>query len=435
MYNYHLESGDYPASWYRDSAGPLPPERPAVEGHVRCDVCIVGGGYTGLSAALDLAGRGYDVLLVEANRIGWGASGRNGGQVVRAYNRDQDRIAHWMGREDAERLWQIGEDSLALLRQRITDHGIDCDLTWGYLHAAEKPSQLADCRATIEEWQPRGVEGLALLDRDAIAARLRSPRYIGGLYDPGSGHLHPLKLALGLARAVEAAGVTLAEHSRVERLDGHEGAGPVTLHLTGGASVTARYVLLAGNAHLRGVAPGIESYVMPVGTHIVATEVLGEERAQQLIPGNEAACDLYFVLNYYRRSPDHRLLFGGRVSYSGYELAGVTDHTAAKMAKIFPQLAGVRIDYSWGGFVGIAMNRMPQLGRLGPNTFYAHGFSGHGVALTGMAGRMVAEAIAGTAERFDVMARIPHHRFPGGRLLRMPALVLAMTWYRLRDLL
>jgi gamma-glutamylputrescine oxidase len=434
MHNYHNDSNDHPNSWYAATAE-LDGLRAPVLSDRKCDVCIVGAGYTGLSAAIDLATKGYDVLVLDAHRVGWGASGRNGGQVVRAYTKGQDQIAGWVGREDANRLWDLSEDAMDLLRDRVATHTIDCDLTWGYIHAAEKDSQVTECRHTYEEWSAHGAEGLYVMRPDQINERVASPRYIGGLYDPGSGHLHPLKYALGLGRAAEAAGATIAENSRVETLEGYDQPGPVRLKLATGATVTANHVLLAGNAYLKGVAQEIEGYVMPVGTHVVATEVLGENKARSLIPENEAVCDLYFVLNYYRRSPDHRLLFGGRVSYSGLDLPDVTKHTGAKMAKIFPQLKDTRIEYSWGGFVGITMKRMPHLGKVGPNTFFAHGFSGHGVVLTGMAGRVMAEAIAGTAERFDLMARVPHAKFPGGRLLRTPALVLAMAWYRMRDLL
>ncbi|MEO0393826.1 MAG: FAD-binding oxidoreductase, partial [Pseudomonadota bacterium] len=341
----------------------------------------------------------------------------------------------WVGQQDADKLWDLSEAALALLRERVAQHQIDCDLSWGYIHAAEKDSHLVDCRDTFEEWSALGVEGLQVWRPDQIQERVASPRYIGALYDPGSGHLHPLKYALGLARAAEGAGATIAENSRVETLEGYDQNGPVRVALDSGAVVTATHVLLAGNAYLKGVAQEIEGYVMPVGTHVVATEVLGENMARSLIPENEAVCDLHFVLNYYRRAPDDRLLFGGRVSYSGYELPDVTKQVARKMQRVFPQLRGTTIDYSWGGFVGITAKRLPHLGKIGPNTFFAHGFSGHGVVLTGMAGRVMADAIAGMAERFDLMAKIPHQQFPGGRLLRTPALVLAMAWYRLRDLL
>jgi gamma-glutamylputrescine oxidase len=434
MYNYNIESRDYPQSWYAASAE-LQPERPAITADRRCDVCIVGAGYTGLSAAIELRAKGFEVLVVEANRVGWGASGRNGGQVVRAFTKGQAQIEGWVGREDADKLWELGNEAVDILKNRVAEHKIDCDLNWGYLHVAEKESHLRDCREVSEEWQERGVEGLELLDREGIAERVRSPLYIGGLSDPGSGHLHPLKYALGLARAAEAAGAVIAENTKVETLEGYKQNGPVKLKLESGATITASHVLLAGNAYLKDVAQEIEPYTMPVGTHIIATEKLGEEVVSSLIPGNEALCDLYFVINYYRRSSDHRMLFGGRVSYSGYELPDVTRQVAKKMTRIFPQLQGTQIEYSWGGFIGITIKRLPHLGRIGPNTFFAHGFSGHGVALTGLTARLMAEAIAGTAGRFDVMARIPHQPFPGGRLLRTPVLVLAMTWLRLRDLL
>ncbi len=434
MHNYRNEGHEHPASWYAASVT-LDQPRPPILADRTCDVCIVGAGYTGLSAAIDLAAKGYDVLVVEANRVGWGASGRNGGQVVRGFTKGQDQIAGWVGKENADRLWNLSVDAMDLLRERIDSHNIDCDLTWGYIHAAEKEFHLTECRETFEEWSRYGVEDIYVMRPDQINERVASPRYIGGFYDPGSGHLHPLKYALGLARAAETAGATIAEHSQVLTLEDYDKPGPVKVKLATGATVTAKHVLLAGNAYLKGVAQEIEGYVMPVGTHIVATETLDENMARSLIPDNEAVCDLFFVLNYYRRSPDNRLLFGGRVSYSGYDLPDVSKHTADKMRHVFPQLKDTEIEYSWGGYVGITIERVPHLGKIGPNTFFAHGFSGHGVVLTGMAGRVMAEAIAGTAERFDLMAKVPHAKFPGGRLFRTPALVLAMTWYRMRDLL
>lgn len=420
----------HPNSWYAATAHPAP-ERRALEDDHACDVCVVGGGYTGLSAALHLAERGYSVALLEAERVGWGASGRNGGQIVTGYNPSMSTLARWVGAEDARRLWELGEEAKSLLAERVERHAIDCDLRWGYLFAALKPRQDRELAAMEREWrEDHGYGKARRVGRQEMRRLVASELYTGGLVDEGSGHLHPLNYALGLARAAEAAGVRIFEASRAVRID--RGAAPV-VHTAAGR-VSARFVILAGNAHLGGLVPEIRSRIMPVATYILATEPLGEVRARSLIPSGFAVADVNFVLNYYRLTPDHRLLFGGGVSYSGRDAPGLAPRLRATMLRCFPQLADARTEHFWGGHVAITMNRTPHLGRVEPNILFAHGYSGHGVALSGLAGKLMAEAVAGTAERFDVFARIPHRRFPGGPL-RTPMLVTAMMWYRLRDLL
>ena len=418
-------------SWYADTATPRP-QRPALEGSVACDVCVVGGGYTGLMTALELAERGYDVVLLEAERLGWGASGRNGGQIITGYNKSMGEIAARVGPDDARLLWALGEEAKALLRQRVERHRIDCALTWGFVLAALKDRHVAELAALERELREEcGYTGAERLDRAGLARLVGSECYVGGLYDSGSGHLHPLNYALGLADACAAAGVRLFEGSRVLSIE--TGAAPAAVTARG--RVDARFLVLAGNAYLGGLAPALGTRAVPVATYIIATEPLGEERACALLPADVAVSDMNFVLNYFRRSADHRLLFGGGVSYSGHDVPGTELAMRRKMLRVFPQLEGVRVEYCWGGRVSITANRLPHLGRLTPTTYFAHGYSGHGVALTGIAGRVIAEAVAGTAERFDVFARIPHTPFPGGGALRTPALVLAMLWFRLRDLL
>ncbi len=418
-------------SWYADTASPHR-RHPALAGEVRCDVCVVGGGYTGLMTALELAEHGFDVVLLEAQSAGWGASGRNGGQIITGYNKPMATIERWVGRDDARRLWELGEEAKTLLAERVERHRIACDLTWGFVYAAVKPRHLDEVAAMEREMSAvYGYRGIRLLDRAAVRDLVRSERYLGGLHDSGSGHLHPLNYALGLAEAASAAGVRLFEGSRVLRID--TGAEPSAE--TAGGRVRARFLVLAGNAYLEGLAPRLAASIMPVATYLIATEPLGRDAAEALLPTNVAVSDLNVVLNYFRRSADHRLLFGGGVSYSDTDPPGLRRLMRSKMLAVFPQLHGVAVDYFWGGRVAITMNRMPQLGRLSPTTYYAHGYSGHGVALAGMAGRVMAEAIRGTAGRFDVFARIPHTPFPGGRRFRTPALVLAMLWFRLRDML
>ncbi|HSK41524.1 MAG TPA: FAD-binding oxidoreductase [Arenibaculum sp.] len=425
-----MTKASHPHSWYAATALPGP-DYPRLEGDIRCDVCVVGGGYTGLSTALHLAERGYDVVVLEAERIGWGASGRNGGQIVTGYNTSMATLAGWVGREDARKLWDLGEEAKTLLAERVERHAIDCDLRWGYMFAAIKERHLRELEEARTEWQDGyGYDRLRMVGRDEMRGMVATSRYIGGLFDAGGGQIHPLNYAIGLARAAERAGARIFEGTRAVEID----TGPSPMVRTGDASVRARYLVLAGNGYLGGLAPRVTAKIMPVATYMIATEPLGDNRATALIPSGIAIADVNFVLNYYRRSPDHRLLFGGGVSYSGLDRPGLGQALRGTMLTFFPQLADARIDYCWGGNVAITMDRTPHFGRLGPATFFAHGFSGHGVTLTGLAGKLIAEAVAGTAERFDVFARIPHQSFPGGPL-RMPMLVLAMLWYRIRDLL
>ncbi len=421
----------HPASYYAATANPFPTFAP-LAGEVRADVCVVGGGYAGVSAALHLAERGYDVVLLEGARIGWGASGRNGGQIVSGFAASMTAIEKAVGRADARRLWDMAEEAKAMIRERVARHRIACDLKPGYLFAALKRRHMAELR----EWKRSleddyGYDGLELVDADRIGEVVAAPGYVGGLLDRGGGHLHPLNYCLGLAGAAVEAGVRIFEDSRVVALD--TAGAPVARTARG--AVRARHLVLCGNAYLGDLVPRLRARVMPVGTYIGATRPLGEERARALIPGDIAVADVNFVLNYFRLSADRRMLFGGRVSYSTVEPPNLARAMGRLMARTFPQLAGEPLEYAWGGFVAITIERTPHLGRLDGEVYFAQGFSGHGVALTGLAGKVIAEAIAGTAERFDLFARLPHRPFPGGRALRMPLLVLAMLYYRLRDLL
>jgi gamma-glutamylputrescine oxidase len=418
-------------SYYAATAQPAP-GHPAVDGAATYDVCVVGAGITGCAAALELAERGFKVALVEAERVGWGASGRSGGQAIFGFGTDMGTIAKQVGPATARRLWDVSIEALDWVRDRVARHGIDCDLQWGHLHVATRPRQ----RDQLLELQGElagtyGYRSPRFLERGAVEALLATTRYCAGLLDPRSGHLHPLNYTLGLARAAAAAGVQVFERSPVTRI---ERGDPVRL-VTPGGTLAARHAVLTRGGYLGGLrAPG-DGRIMPVGTYVVATEPLGAERITALIRDNVAVADVNFVLDYFRRSADHRLLFGGRVSYSGIDARDTGRATGARMQRVFPQLAGVRLDYVWGGYVDITMNRAPDFGRVDPNLYYLQGFSGHGIALGGMAGRLAAEAIAGQAERFDLFGRLPHRPFPGGRWLRTPALVLAMLWFRMRDLL
>lgn len=418
-------------SYYAASANQRP-EHPRLNGLVEADVCVVGSGITGASAALELANRGYNVVVLEGAKVGWGASGRSGGQMIFGYAAEQAKLAKLVGRDDAHKLWDIADQAVSLTRQRIADHNIDCDLAPGHLHAAIKPRHMDELKGWYDELVDEyGYRSVQMWDKAQVESQMASDNYLGGLFDANSGHLHPLNYTLGLARAAAEAGATFYEQSPVVRI---EQGDTVTLHTDNG-QVRAKFVVMCCNAYMEGLAPKIESKVMPVGTYITATEPLGEERARELIRNNMAVADINFVLDYFRLSGDHRMLFGGRVSYSKLDPINLAGSMAARMHDVFPQLKGVKQDYTWGGYVGITANRAPHFGRLADNIFFAQGFSGHGIALTGMAGTLMAEAVAGTAERFDLVAQIPHMDFPGGRLFRTPALVLAMAWYRMRDLL
>jgi gamma-glutamylputrescine oxidase len=419
-------------SWYWASL-PEVPLRPALAGGAECDVGVVGGGIAGLSAALHLAERGYRVRLLEAERIGWGASGRSGAQAIFGVAAGQDKLDALVGPGDARRIWDMSIEALALLRALIARHDIDCDYVAGQMHVAIKPRQAAELRAWYEDLAATyDYRSASLLDGAATRRLVASERYIAGLLDTNSGHMQPLKYVRGLAAAAERAGAVLYEGSRVLR---HERRGG-RLHLvTAHGELACRQIVFAGNAWLGSTVPGLARRIMPVGTYIVATEPLGAAMARKLLPQNTAVADINWVLDYFRRSADHRLLFGGRVSYSGLDPFNTAKATRARMVQVFPELRDARIEYSWGGYVDITLNRAPDFGRLGGDVYYLQGFSGHGIALTGLAGKLVAEAIAGDAERFDVFARIPHREFPGGAVLRRPALVLAMLYYRIRDLL
>lgn len=408
------------------------PEYPQLFGEESADVCVIGAGLTGVSCALELARQGYRVIVLEAHRVAWGASGRSGGQMIFGYSCGEGTLKTLVGPGEARKLWDMSLEAVELVRDRVSRYDIDCDLTPGHFHAALKPRQMR----ALEAWQKTlsgeyGYRSPELWDRQTTRGSLGTDRYIGGLYDANSGHLHPLNYTLGLAAAAEKAGAVFFESSRAVSLS----PGPENKVYTETGWVRCPYVILSGNAYLGSLDAGLAARIMPVGTYIGATEPLGADRARSLIANNMAVADTNFVLDYFRLSADYRLLFGGRVSYSTVVPPNLSVAMKRRMLKVFPQLQDAQIEYAWGGYVGITRNRAPDFGRLADNIFYAQGFSGHGIALTGLAGKLMAEAVAGSAERFDVFTRIPHRKFPGGTLLRTPALVLAMFWYRLRDLL
>lgn len=422
----------YPQSWYVASSD-IPPERPALQGDMRADVCVVGAGYTGLSAALELAQRGFRVVVLDAHRVGFGASGRNGGQVGSGFNKSQRWLEKSLGDSAARALWDMAEAAKQQVRDLAAAHAPDARYTPGVAHgeytAAEAAAAAAEAGHLAQHYDYRDAQ---VLDREAMQALVRTKSYVGGVLDMGAGHLHPLRFALGLARAAEAAGAVIHERTEVMRLDkpGHAGT-PATLHTPHGR-LRADHVILAGNGYMPGLDGQVAARVMPINSFIAATEPLGA-RAAQVLARDIAVADSKFVVNYYRMSEDRRFLFGGRESYTlGYP-TDITTKLRARMLTLFPQLGDVRIDYVWGGTLGITVSRLPAIQRVGANVLTGAGFSGHGVALSGFAGTVMAEAIAGQAERFDTLASLPVPRFPGGAALRAPILTLAMTWFSLRD--
>lgn len=408
---------------------------PVLQGTETADVLVVGAGFSGLSAAIELAQRGMQVVVLEADRVCSGASGRNGGQTIVGFASGQEVFESQLGKVDALRAWNMSLEAIHLVDRRIAQFGIACDRVSGYLYVADSPRK---ARALEQEMCTAQSEyGLQVdfAEGSAVQRYIDSPRYCAAAYERVSGHLHPLKYGLGLAVAARALGVRIYSGSAVAQLD--RGA-KVCAHTAQG-QVRADYAVLAGNYMLAeygaAVAPEITPRIMPVGTYMVATPPLAEALCRQLIPSNAAACDNNFILDYFRFSADHRLLFGGRVSYSTSTPANLQQKMQARISKVFPALQGVPMEFVWGGFVDISMNRAPDFGRLGSNVYYMQGFSGHGVALTGLAGQLVAESIAGQAERFDVFAKLRHQNFPGGAMLRTPSLILGTLYHRLRDLI
>ncbi len=425
-------SGQPLAPTYYAAASTPAPARPVLAGSHRCDVCVVGGGIAGTSTALHLAERGLDVILVEAQRIGWGASGRSGAQVLPGVAASQDKLEQLIGPADARKVWEVSVEGVRLVRDLIARHDIDAQFVAGHMLTAVKPRHDRELRAHVEELTQRyGYEGVRYMPRDEVRGIIDSDRYLGALYDPNAGHIQPLNYTLGLAAAAERRGARIFEGTRALDFSGRT---PLRVRTSGG-EVLCRQLVLCGNVYLGATAPQLQSRIMAVGTCIVASEPLGAARAQSLVSNNAAVADMNWVLDYFRRSQDHRLLFGGRVTYAGFDPDRIAAATRARMTLVFPQLRDVRVQFAWGGHVDITRNRAPDFGRLNPGVYYLQGFSGHGIALAGMAGKLVSEAIAGDAGGFDVFARIPHAAFPGGRALRRPALVLAMMFYRIRDLL
>ncbi len=418
-------------SYYRATAPPAK-RWPALTESITCDVCVVGAGIAGCSAALHLAERGYRVVLLEAHHIGWGASGRSGGQVLAGVASGQATLERLLGAAAARAVWDTTLAGIALIKERIAKHSIACDWADGYMQVALKASHERELQAELTLLRDRyRYDGVRYLPRAELRALLGTTRYTGATYHAASGHLHPLNYTHGLAAAAAQRGALLFEGTRVLSFDP---ANSIRVRTATG-EVGCRFLALCGNVYLGALAPALARKIMALATHIIATEQLGAERARRLIANNAAVSDMNWVLDYFRLSADHRLLFGGRVGFTARDPAALTASTRARMLRVFPQLAGARIDYSWGGLVDVTMNRAPHFGRLTPGVYFLQGFSGHGIALASVAGSLVADAIAGDAARFDIFARIPHRSIPQGAGTRRALVTLAMLYYRMRDLL
>lgn len=417
--SYYLASRRYPQQW------------PRLPADVECDVCVIGGGYTGVSSALSLAEKGFSVVLLEAHHIGWGASGRNGGQAGGMPRQDMEELEHYYGKDVARQHWEINQAALAALKARIRQHAIACDWKDGIVTACRRDSELGWCKGYVEKLRrDYGADFVDYLSPAEMGRTLHSAACKGGMIDRRSGHLHPLNYVLGLAGAADDAGASIYEHTPVTALESDSKGCRIQ---TPGGLVKARYVVLGCNGYLEKLEPRLAGKIMPINNYIVATAPLDDEQVSQVSPGDHAFHDTRFVVNYWRLSADRRLLFGGGENYTRRFPADIKAFVRKHLLEIYPQLVATPLDYGWGGTLAVTMNRMPHFGRLPHNIFYAQGYSGHGVVLASYAGTLIAEAVAGTAERFDVLADTPIPTFPGGTLLRWPGLVAGMLYYTLRD--
>ena len=415
-------------SYYAASRNPRV-DYPALTDVIETDVCVIGAGYTGLSTALFLLENGFRVTVLEAAKVGFGASGRNGGQIVNSYSRDIDVIEKQVGPRQAQLLGEMAFEGGRIIRERVAKYGIQCDLKDGGVFAAITGKQLGHLEAQKKLWERYGHTQLELMDERRIREVVGTDRYVGGMLDMSGGHIHPLNLALGEAAAVTSLGGAIYEQSPATRID----RGPQPVVHTPNGQVKARFVVVAGNAYLGGLVPELASKSMPCGTQVIATEPLSDELAHSLLPQDYCVEDCNYLLDYYRLTADKRLIYGGGVVYGARDPADIEAIIRPKLLKTFPQLKDVKIDYTWTGNFLLTLSRLPQVGRIGENIYYSQGCSGHGVTYTHLAGKVLAEALRGQAERFDAFAGLPHYPFPGGQLLRVPFTALGAAYYQLRD--
>ncbi len=423
-------SGKYPTSYYAATTRLLPKFN-NLEEDLDCDVCVVGGGYTGLSTALSLSERNYRVILLEAQRVAFGASGRNGGQVCSGQRWDVVDLKKSFGLEKTKALWEIGEEAKREVTNRIRKHNIDCDYSPGIIHAQLRKGLLSRSMLEVEQLQiDHNYNKIKYLDKSSIEDLLGSNKYFGGSLDMGAGHLHPLKYGIGLALAAKTGGVKIFEGSRVKTIK--KGA-VVKIITENKRTVSAKFLVLGCNGYLGNLESEVASHIMPINNFISVTEPLGQRNAEELIKFNLAVADSKFVVNYYRLTPDYRLLFGGGENYRYKFPKNMKERVRKSMVDIYPQLSGVKIDYTWGGTLAVTMNRLPDFRKVSSNIFSASGYSGQGVAMATMAGRIISDIISGQAERFDILSDLPIRKFPGGSLFRWPLMALGMFWYSTRD--
>lgn len=405
---------------------------PQLTGDVRTQICVIGGGFGGVNTALELAERGFEVVLLEGRKIGWGASGRNGGQLIRGIGHGTEQFKKYIGEQGMEAIDRMGFEAVDIVRERVAKYDIQCDLTMGYCDLANKPEHLEHF---IEDKAWLDKMGYAHHTEVLTAERMHevvgSDAYVGGLVDMGSGHVHPLNLVQGEAAAAASLGVKIFEQALVTKVVQGE---PNVVHTATG-KVTADTLVICGNAYVAGLDPVLEGKVLPAGSYVMATEPLSDEQAKRVLPQNMAVCDQKVGLDYYRLSADNRLLFGGICNYSGRDPKNIEAVLRPHLVKVFPYLADVKIDYQWGGMIGIGANRMPQIGRLKPNVYYAQAYAGHGLNATHMAAKLMAESISAESQRIEVFEKIPHITFPGGKLLRSPLLALGMLYHRLKEVM
>ncbi len=421
--------GQHTDSYYAASANPSP-QRPPLTGEHDTEICVVGAGYSGLSTALHLAEKGHKVTMLEGARVGWGASGRNGGQIVNGLNASLTTIEKRYGKDTATFVASLVQEGGEIIRERVARYDIQCDLKPGNIFTAITGAHMRELEARQKLWQSYGIDNQQMLDKSQLRDHVGSDFYAGGLLDRTGGHIHPLNLALGEAAAVETNGGIIHEMSPVVSVD-TEATRPVVKTEKG--TIRCDRLVLCGNAYLGHVVPELAPRVMPVSTQIMATEPLSEDLARDLLPKDECVEDVRYILDYYRLSADRRMLFGGGTVYGGSDPRDIKAKLKRNMDKVFPQLADKKIDYAWSGNFALSFSRVPQMGRIGNNTYFAHGYSGHGVTGSHTFGRILAEAIHGDASRFDVFAGLPWIPFPGGRALRVPYSVAGSWWYGLRD--
>ncbi len=421
---------EHPRSYYAATANEKV-EYPALQGKKTADICVIGGGFTGVATALELAERGYSVILIEANRIAWGATGRNGGQLIHGIS-GLHRVRKKHGEGIADMLWDLEWRGHDIVHERVARYAIDCDLKNGYIETAVKPRHIRQLEEYAAELDRRHFPfKFELWDREKICQMLGTDAYLGGVVTYRDGHLHPLNLCLGEARAAHQLGVQIYEQSPVTRI---EHGGKPRVHTTSG-QVEAHSVVLAGNAYHQLEPKHLSNLTFPAGSYIIATEPLSDEMVNEINPQDLAICDMNEILDYFRLSADKRMLYGGRCNYSGREPASIKSAILPRMLKIYPQLREVKIEYEWGGNIGIVLNRVPALGRINGNMYYCQGYSGHGVNATHIMGEIMADAITGTMEKFDLFANMKHFRIPGTQWMGNQIIALGMLYYRMKDLL